>query len=166
MLTLFTSILIDRGMIVDVDEIDSRFLRRLKSEFDESHLSCFQCGVCSASCPVIEIEANFNPRRIVKMARLGLKDRVLSSDYIWLCSMCLLCEERCPQGVRIPEVMTTLRNLAVEEGYIPEPMKRIQSLLAESGRLYPIDDFIAEERAERGLPQVEAEPEFVKRLAG
>ncbi len=153
-------------MVVEVGEIDPRFLRRLKSEFDESHLACFQCGVCSASCPVIEIEANFNPRRLVKMARLGLKRLVLSSEYIWLCSMCFLCEERCPQGVRIPEVMTALRNLAVEEGYMPEPLRRIQRLLAEGGRLYPIDDFTAEERADRGLPEIEAEPEFVKRLLG
>jgi heterodisulfide reductase subunit C len=151
-------------MIVDVGEVDARFLRRLKSEFDESHLACFQCGVCSASCPVIGIEASFNPRRLVKIARMGFKRLVLSSEYIWLCSMCLLCEERCPQGVRIPEVMTALRNLAVEEGYIPEAMRRILKTLSEAGRLYPIDDFTEEERTDRGLPQVEAEPDFVKRL--
>ncbi|KYH39332.1 MAG: heterodisulfide reductase [Candidatus Bathyarchaeota archaeon B23] len=153
-------------MFVDVGEFDARFLRKLKGEFDESHLACFQCGVCSASCPVIGIEAGFNPRRLVKMARLGLKRLTLSSEYIWLCSMCFLCGERCPQGVRIPEVMTALRNLAVEEGYIPEPMKRIRRLLSEAGRLYPIDDFTAEERTDRGLPQIEAEPGFVKRLTG
>jgi len=84
--------------VVDISKSDARFLRRLAAEMGASDLSkCFQCGVCVASCPVREIEAEFNPRRIMKLAKLGLKDIVLGSDFIWLCSMCFMCHERCPR---------------------------------------------------------------------
>ena len=54
------------------------------------------------------------------MVILGMRDRVLSSDFIWLCTQCETCEERCPQDVLIPEVMDVIKNLAVKEGYIEE----------------------------------------------
>lgn len=33
--------------------------------------------------------------------------------------MCLMCDERCPQDVSPPEVMTILRNMAAKEGVAP-----------------------------------------------
>lgn len=152
--------------VVDVSEADARFLRRLAAELGASDLSrCFQCGVCVASCPVREFETGFNPRRIMKLAKLGLKDVVLRSEFIWLCSMCFLCQERCPQDVRPPEVMTVLRNMAAAEGIAPPNLLKLVDLLAEAGRVYPLDDFTEDEREDRGLPEVEAKPEFVKRIA-
>ena len=152
--------------VVDVSEADARFLRRLAAELGASDLSrCFQCGVCVASCPVREFEAEFNPRRIMKLATLGLKDVVLRSEFIWLCSMCFLCQERCPQDVRPPEVMTVLRNMAAAEGIAPPNLLKLVDLLAEAGRVYPLDDFTEDERDDRGLPQVEAKPEFVMKIA-
>ncbi|MFQ6053833.1 MAG: 4Fe-4S dicluster domain-containing protein, partial [Candidatus Bathyarchaeia archaeon] len=134
--------------VVDLGEADARFLRRLNAELGASGLSrCFQCGVCVASCPISEIEAEFNPRRIMKTAKLGLKDEVLRSGFIWLCSMCFLCQERCPQDVRPPEVMTVLRNMAAAEGVAPPPLIKLVDILADAGRIYPLDDFTEDERA-------------------
>ncbi|MGD2200321.1 MAG: 4Fe-4S dicluster domain-containing protein [Candidatus Bathyarchaeota archaeon] len=151
--------------IVDL-KADTRFLRQLSREFSASELStCFQCGVCTASCPVREFEQTFSPRRIMKLAKLGLKDEVLSSDFIWLCSMCFVCQERCPQDVRPPEVMTVLRNMAAKEGLAPQNLVKLREVLSAAGRIYEIDDFIQDERDYRELPEVEAEPEFIKKIA-
>jgi heterodisulfide reductase subunit C len=152
--------------IVDISKPDTRFLRKLRSKLGASDLSkCFQCSVCVASCPVREIEAEFNPRRIMKLAKLGLKDLVLKNEFIWLCSMCFMCQERCPQNVRPPEVMTVLRNIATEEGFAPPNLLKIIDVLSESGRLYPVDDFTEDEREDRGLPEVVAKPEFIIKIA-
>ena len=152
--------------IVDLSKSDTRFLRALGKELGAADLSkCFQCGVCTASCPVREIEARFNPRRIMKLAKLGLKDEVFKSDFIWLCSMCYMCDERCPQDVSPPKVMTVLRNMAVKEGVAPSALLKLMDVLAENGRIYPIDDFTEEEREDQELPDVEAEPDFVKKIA-
>ncbi len=153
--------------VVDISKSDARFLRRLAAEMGASDLSkCFQCGVCVASCPVREIEAEFNPRRIMKLAKLGLKDIVLGSDFIWLCSMCFMCHERCPQDVRPPEVMTVLRNIAAKEGIAPPNLMKLVEVLSENGRVYPLDDFTMDERQDRDLPEVESKPGFVMKIAG
>jgi heterodisulfide reductase subunit C len=151
--------------IVDLSEADTRFLRRLEAELGASDLSkCFQCGVCTASCPVREVEASFSPRRIMKLAKLGLKKQVYASDTIWLCSMCFMCLERCPQDVRPPEVMTVLRNMAVKEGDAPANLSKLLDIIKQNGRVYSIDDFTNEERGDRGLPAIETEPGFIKRI--
>lgn len=80
--------------------------------------SCFACGVCTGGCPVSEIDQEYDPRRIIRMILLGMKERVLSSDLIWLCSMCYTCSFRCPQDVKFTEVMAVLREMAVREGYV------------------------------------------------
>lgn len=152
--------------VVDLSEADTRFMRGLEAELGASDLSkCFQCGVCTASCPIREVEASFSPRRIMKLAKMGLKKRVYASDTIWLCSMCFMCLERCPQDVRPPEVMIVLRNMAAKEGVTPANLSKLLDILKQNGRVYSVDDFTNEERGDRGLPTVEAEPEFIKRIS-
>jgi len=154
------------GTMVDLSGSDTRFLRSLSKELGAADLSkCFQCGVCTASCPVREIEERFNPRRIMKLAKLGLKDEVFKSDFIWLCSMCFMCHERCPQDVKPPDVMTVLRNMAAKEGMAPPNLVKLVNVLAKNGRVYPLDDFTAEEREDRDLPELEQEPGFIKKIA-
>ena len=80
---------------------------------------CFSCGTCVASCPVRWLEENYNPRRIIKMVVMGMRDEVLSSPFIWLCSACDICYRRCPQGVHISDLMKAIRNVAIREGYEP-----------------------------------------------
>jgi len=117
-------------------------------------LRCFQCGTCSAGCPVREIDEKYNPGKIIRMVILGMKDRVLSSDFIWLCSQCETCEERCPQDVRIPEVMDAIKNLAVKKGYIHEAFAKQAETIGELGILYAISDFENKKRDTLGLPKL------------
>lgn len=156
----------ERG-VVDLTKSDIRFLRSLEREFGTRELNyCFQCGVCTASCPVREFESVFNPRRIMKLAKLGLKDEVYNNAFIWLCSLCFMCQERCPQDVRPPEVMTVLRNMAAKEGVAPPNIMKIVEVLRRDGRVYTIDDFTEEEREERGLPDIQGDAEFNRRISG
>lgn len=117
-------------------------------------LRCFQCGTCSAGCPVREIDSKYNPRKIIRMVILGMRNRVLSSDFIWLCSQCYTCEERCPQDVRIKEVMDVLKNMAVEKGYIHKSFAKQVETIGSTGVLYPISDFENRRRVKLGLPNL------------
>jgi heterodisulfide reductase subunit C len=115
---------------------------------------CFACGICTASCPIREVDSRYNPRKIIRMVLLGMKDRVLRSDFIWLCSSCYACSERCPQGVRFTEVMNAIKNLAVKEGFIHPAYLLQVGLIKKAGRLYEIDEFDNNKRTAAGLPVV------------
>jgi len=81
---------------------------------------CFSCGACSGICPVSQAIPDFDPRKIIHMVRMGLKDKLLGSDLLWFCSRCRSCIFVCPQDVRFAEIMVALRQLAMKSGYITE----------------------------------------------
>jgi heterodisulfide reductase subunit C len=113
---------------------------------------CYACGTCTAGCPVRRFHPVFNPRRILRMVLLGMRDQVLKEPFVWVCATCYTCQERCPQGVRIASIMTALRNIAVRLGNMPEIVPMQMKLLTEKGTLYPLDDFDNKKRGKAGLP--------------
>lgn len=150
---------------IDASMMDPTFVDDIAAEpGGEQIRRCFACGTCTASCPVREVTDRYNPRRIIHMALLGLREQVLPSDFIWLCSTCYACHERCPQDVRITELMHAIKNLAVREGYI-HPSFRIQiGLIQDHGRLYDITAFENERRVEQGLPPIREQPEEYQQI--
>ena len=150
---------------IDLDRADRDFKKALATQPGSEKISaCFMCRTCVASCPICAVNDRFNPLRIIRMALYGLKEAVLTSDFIWLCSTCYACQERCPQGVSITEFMTLLKNLAVQEGHMPPGIRAQRDLVRGQGRIYAIDDFDNKKRAKVGLPQLPTEIHVVKKL--
>ena len=83
-----------------------------------------------------------------------MRERVLKSDFIWLCSTCYTCYDRCPQGVQLTSIMTALKNIAAREGYIHPSFKEQARLVSKFGRLYEVEDFDNKKREKLGLPQI------------
>jgi heterodisulfide reductase subunit C len=125
---------------------------------------CFACGTCSAGCPIRRIDGRYNPRKIIRMILLGMKKKVLESDFIWLCSSCYTCQERCPQGVKITDLMTAVRNIASREGFEPAGIAKQSELIKSQGRLYSLDEFDDKKRKKAGLPSLPFTIEEVTRL--
>lgn len=86
----------------------------------ENIMRCFTCGTCTASCPVAEVHEKYDPRKIIRMVMLGMREEVLSSDVLWMCSRCYTCHALCPQNVKFTDVISILRDMAVKEGYSPQ----------------------------------------------
>jgi heterodisulfide reductase subunit C len=140
--------------------MDPTFAEELAAEPGGEHIRrCFACGTCTASCPVREVTERYNPRRIIHMTVLGLRDAVLSSNFVWLCSTCYACHERCPQDVRITDLMHAIKNVAVRAGYIHPSFRTQVGLIRDHGRLYDITNFENERRLELGLPPITEQPE-------
>jgi len=151
--------------MIDSKSLDPDFKHLIASEpGGENIKKCFSCGTCTAGCPVREVTDRYNPRKIIRMAILGLRKEVLSSQFIWLCSSCYTCYERCPQNVKIPELMNAIKNIAVREGYLPPAMRAQLDLLASFGRLLEITDFENEKRREMGLPLLPGREEDVRKI--
>ena len=84
----------------------------------EGLMACFACGVCTAGCPVSEVESDFNPRRIIHQILVGDREGILTSKAIWMCIGCYTCTAHCPQDVEFTNLLKVLRRIAVEEEYV------------------------------------------------
>jgi len=57
---------------------DPGFLLELQKYGPVSIESCFNCGNCSAVCPLSTEEENF-PRRMIRYAQIGMRDKLVRS---------------------------------------------------------------------------------------
>jgi heterodisulfide reductase subunit C len=76
---------------------------------------CMQCGTCGGSCPVA-FAMDRTPRQVINLVRAGRVDEALKTDTIWLCASCYNCTAQCPAGIRITDVMYTLKVASTELG--------------------------------------------------
>jgi len=130
----------------------------------EKLLRCFQCGTCTSDCPIAKFSDTYRPRQIIRMTQLGLKDRVLNSDTLWLCASCFTCTDRCPQDVEVASVIRVLRNLAAEQGHIPQVFKEQCASILESGYAYKIPELRVKKRETSGLPPLpRGNPESIRK---
>jgi nitrate reductase gamma subunit len=74
--------------------------------------ACFNCGVCSAICPLSVDGASF-PRRMSRYAQLGLREKLLASPELWSCYGCSECTESCPTQADPASFMAAARRYAV-----------------------------------------------------
>jgi len=80
---------------------------------------CVQCQTCTNVCPVVahsidpEFGVDLTPQKVMNLLRLGLRDLTLGSRMVWDCATCYQCQEYCPEGIRVADIMVELRALAV-----------------------------------------------------
>lgn len=113
-----------------VTQLDARFRDEIAAQpGGENILQCFACGTCAASCPVTDVDSEYNCRRIIRQIVFGKREEVLSSTLIWKCLVCYRCYVRCPQKVNFTDIMRVLRYLAVKEKRVsPETFDKINEL--------------------------------------
>jgi heterodisulfide reductase subunit C2 len=75
---------------------------------------CYQCGKCSAGCPVAS-EMDLMPHQMVRLAVLGHEDRLKASKSMWLCLTCHTCGARCPNGIDVPALLDPIRHKIIRE---------------------------------------------------
>ena len=95
---------------------------RLRSEFSKTIMKlgaerfyrCFNCGNCTAICPLTQDKASY-PRKLIRYAVIGLEDRVISSADPWLCYYCGECSDYCPRDADPGSFMMALRRLLIQK---------------------------------------------------
>ena len=89
---------------------------------------CFTCQTCTSACPVVHnyerpLEAlGLVPHQIIHSAALGLSDLVYNAKMLWLCVGCYQCQQQCPQGVRVADVLYELKNRAFKKVKAMKPL--------------------------------------------
>ncbi len=124
-------------MTILLNEQDTKFKYEVAEEPGGENIKlCFACGLCTASCPVADIDPKYNPRKIIRMVLLGMRKEVLSSNLPWLCTQCYTCQAHCPQNVKFSDVTKALRNMAVREGYVqPSFLEQVKEIDTFSQKL-------------------------------
>jgi coenzyme F420-reducing hydrogenase delta subunit/Pyruvate/2-oxoacid:ferredoxin oxidoreductase delta subunit len=99
------------------NQLDPTFTQEVLAEPGGQNLFlCYSCGTCMSTCLVKRYNSEFNPRKLLRMATLGMRAEAIANPTHWLCSACDACYTRCPQGIHISEVMRAIRNVAVRSG--------------------------------------------------
>jgi heterodisulfide reductase subunit C2 len=120
---------------------------RLREATGESVFKCYQCGKCSAGCPLGSY-MDHAPSQIMRMLQLGmpeLENEALEALSIWLCLTCEMCGARCPKEVDLPKVMEFVRQESLRLGKVHPKAKDILAFhksflnsVRATGRLYEV----------------------------
>jgi len=104
---------------------------------------CYQCGKCSAGCPMAE-EMDLRTHQLVRLVQLDRRERLLRSESIWLCLGCETCTTRCPNGFDPAAVIDALREVMLREepGNVPRRIgafhRAFLDQIRSHGRLFEI----------------------------
>jgi len=76
---------------------------------------CFECGICTGSCPMAELLPEiYNPRSILEKIIIN-PESMVSAPQPWLCAWCYKCYRRCPQALKVPEVLLSVKNFLAKQ---------------------------------------------------
>lgn len=99
---------------ISSDRVQGDFVKRVEELSGQDVLSCYQCGKCSAGCPVAS-DMDILPNQVIRLIQLGQED-VLDSEAIFMCASCFTCAARCPKGVDLAKIMESLRVIVLRRG--------------------------------------------------
>lgn len=102
-------------MKISRDRLDNDFIRRVEEISGEELSACYQCGKCSAGCPMAG-EMEVLPHQVIRYLHLGAREKALATRTIWLCASCHSCSSRCPQSFDLSNMMEALRQFTLREG--------------------------------------------------
>jgi len=101
-------------------ELRQRFLEEAEVVPGGDRISqCLQCGTCTGSCPV-SYAMDLSPRMLIALFRAGQIEEIFRSRTIWLCASCYMCTTRCPQSIKITDLLYALKRTAIDAGLYPE----------------------------------------------
>lgn len=120
--------------------------------------ACYDCGKCTATCPISRSGADYSPRRHVLATNLGQEGELVAGAGLSACLTCSQCDQRCPAEVDYTGLVRKLRERA--HGGQAEPqcphggaLQSVMRMMARGGttqdRLGWLSDDLATER-ERG----------------
>jgi len=150
--------LITREVIKKIDpEFCDEFIKRAAEIFGEEEAikirACIQCGTCVGGCPSSRRTA-YRTKKLFRYIQLGLKEEAYSSEYLWLCTTCYTCQERCIRAISTTDFVRILRNMAFENLHATKPHLFVCNLLFRFGHAVPINDDVKQIRKKLGLLEV------------
>ena len=105
---------LDMRISLSRNDVQNAIIKKVEDISGQNVLACYQCGKCSAGCPMVSL-MDLLPNQIIRLVQLGQIKDVLNSKTIWLCASCFSCTTRCPKGVDLAKIMEALRLLLLRK---------------------------------------------------
>lgn len=147
------TLLQDEDKPVTRADVDEDFKQSIMDAGAETVAICFQCGTCTGACPSGR-RTPYRIRGVVRRAVMGLKEDVISDDTLWMCTTCYECQERCPRGIKIVDIVKIIRNQAAQAGFMAPAHKMTGSFVIKTGHGVPINDATMALRKSVGLDEL------------
>jgi len=90
------------------NRVDTHLMDEIKAYGAVDIEACFNCGNCTAVCP-LSTDATPFPRNNIRLLQVGLRDRLLDSIDPWLCYYCGECSQTCPRQAEPAEAQMAMR---------------------------------------------------------
>ena len=121
-------------MELKTEEIRSNLVQKIRDLSDSNLMKCYQCGKCSAGCPMAD-HVDLLPHQVIRLIQIGKWDAIKESNTAWICAACLTCSVRCPRGIKIAEIMEAVRQIVLRDR---NAMRRLDLSPEELEKLPPI----------------------------
>lgn len=129
--------------VLDLTKINPTFKEKIKELSGQDVNLCYQCGKCTAGCPIANAVAPV-PHQIIHLIQLGQEEAVLKAPTIWYCLSCITCTARCPKQLDLAKIMDAVREIVCKyktPGKFPR-IKLFEKLFLDSirnnGRLFEL----------------------------
>jgi len=139
--------------LIRAEEVEPGFKQEIIDAGAETVALCYQCGTCTGSCPSGK-RTPYRIRNIIRKSLMGLKTEVLNDETIWECVTCYACQERCPRGVAIVDVVKIIRNMQSKAGKMAQAHKMTGVFVLKTGHGVPINDATMTLRKRVGLNEL------------
>jgi len=110
--------------VMQIDEKNVNFLKKVEELSGEKITLCEQCGICTTSCPMVD-EMDFTPAGIMRAVQIG-DETIIESKAIWVCASCFSCTVRCPRGIDLSKVTEALRQLTLRKNVDHIDLKEVK----------------------------------------
>ncbi len=82
--------------------------------------ACYDCGKCTATCPISRAGSPLSPRRHVLATVMGHKEDIHTDEVLSSCLSCSLCDFRCPAEVKYTDLVLELREMVFSDKAQPD----------------------------------------------
>ncbi len=128
-----------------------RFQKPRKMD-EELERQCIQCGRCGGVCPIGHVRSEISPRKtLFRITQDKGKRLDEDKDELWMCVTCYACDEICPQGIKLVNVMFETRNYLCRSDETPDSIKEMLKILKKEGRAVPATAETRDMRKDLGL---------------
>ena len=106
-------------------------LRKVETISGQNLSLCYQCGKCSATCPLAP-QMDLMPHLVVRYLQLGL-EQVFDAKSYWLCATCFSCETQCPRGLDVSKICEALRTIKLRNDLRDLKVEKVPPEMPQQG---------------------------------